>query len=411
MPAETQAYVRHRLKVAGGPVELFSTEAIARVHDSAGGIPRLINVLCDAALIYGYADQSHAIDTRHRRPGAARPRQQRAAARDHGEDRYDVHWRDIVSVAAGRDCGSCMWCRRTIRRCVTVAPFARCMASRPRSAGAVTMCMSIPPAWTGPRISTFRLDRPVLLDGVHVHYFRVPAPAAAVLGARPGAAGCARHRRASTVVHLHSVFLWPTWTAARIAAAGGRALHHGAARHARPQPDPRRSRWTKTAWIQLIERGSLARAAAVHVTAEIEAAELRVLGLARAPDRAAFPMASIPRGRTGGWPAERLHPGCRPATACFSAASAGRRVWTVCSRPGNGYRICRWSSPATTRRTTSRSSRPRLASWASPIGCFLGSGQRSTNGRFTGAPSCSCCLPIPRTSATSSPRPWPWVAR
>ena len=62
MPPETQAYVRHRLKIAGGPTELFSTEAIARVHDSAAGIPRLINVLCDTALIYGFADQSPEID-------------------------------------------------------------------------------------------------------------------------------------------------------------------------------------------------------------------------------------------------------------------------------------------------------------------------------------------------------------
>lgn len=62
LAAETQAYVRHRLEVAGGQPELFSTEAIARVHDSAIGIPRLINVLCDTALIYGYADQSQSID-------------------------------------------------------------------------------------------------------------------------------------------------------------------------------------------------------------------------------------------------------------------------------------------------------------------------------------------------------------
>ena len=61
--AETQSYVRHRLKVAGGRPELFSTEAITRVHDSASGIPRLINVLCDTALIYGFADQSDSIDT------------------------------------------------------------------------------------------------------------------------------------------------------------------------------------------------------------------------------------------------------------------------------------------------------------------------------------------------------------
>jgi type II secretory pathway predicted ATPase ExeA len=58
---ETQAYVRHRLEVAGGSVELFTSDAIECIHESVRGVPRLINTLCDTALVYGYAEQSAAI--------------------------------------------------------------------------------------------------------------------------------------------------------------------------------------------------------------------------------------------------------------------------------------------------------------------------------------------------------------
>jgi len=60
---ETQAYVRHRLHVAGGAPDLFSPEAVMRVHDAACGTPRIINILCDTALVYAYADQVATIDT------------------------------------------------------------------------------------------------------------------------------------------------------------------------------------------------------------------------------------------------------------------------------------------------------------------------------------------------------------
>jgi general secretion pathway protein A len=62
-PNETQDYVRHRLSIAGGAEDLFSGEAIARVHMAAGGTPRIINILCDTSLVYGYADQSAIIDS------------------------------------------------------------------------------------------------------------------------------------------------------------------------------------------------------------------------------------------------------------------------------------------------------------------------------------------------------------
>jgi len=54
---ETVGYVRHRMAVAGGRPELFAPEALQLVHECTGGVPRLINLVCDTALVYGFADQ------------------------------------------------------------------------------------------------------------------------------------------------------------------------------------------------------------------------------------------------------------------------------------------------------------------------------------------------------------------
>jgi general secretion pathway protein A len=61
--AETIDYVRHRLKVAGATrLNIFRTAALQLVHASSRGIPRLVNQLCDTALVYGYAEQRERID-------------------------------------------------------------------------------------------------------------------------------------------------------------------------------------------------------------------------------------------------------------------------------------------------------------------------------------------------------------
>jgi len=61
-PPETRAYVRHRLAVAAGaPKDLFSEAALREVHRRTGGVPRLINQLCDRALLAGYASRSARI--------------------------------------------------------------------------------------------------------------------------------------------------------------------------------------------------------------------------------------------------------------------------------------------------------------------------------------------------------------
>ena len=58
---ETLGYVRHRLVVAGGRPDIFTPEALERVHDCTGGIPRLVNLICDTALVYGFSDQQTII--------------------------------------------------------------------------------------------------------------------------------------------------------------------------------------------------------------------------------------------------------------------------------------------------------------------------------------------------------------
>jgi len=59
---DARLYVRHRLSVAGGDPELIDTEAVDLVWTRSGGVPRLVNQLCDTALVYGFADQRSRID-------------------------------------------------------------------------------------------------------------------------------------------------------------------------------------------------------------------------------------------------------------------------------------------------------------------------------------------------------------
>jgi general secretion pathway protein A len=59
---ETFGYIRHRLKTAGATKDIFSPLACERIHLYSGGVPRLINLLCDTSLVYGFADQAEVID-------------------------------------------------------------------------------------------------------------------------------------------------------------------------------------------------------------------------------------------------------------------------------------------------------------------------------------------------------------
>ncbi|GEJ55627.1 hypothetical protein AMYX_03680 [Anaeromyxobacter diazotrophicus] len=58
----TEAYVRHRLRLAGAPRVPFTPEAIAAVHRFSHGTPRVINTLCDNALFEGFLAKARDVD-------------------------------------------------------------------------------------------------------------------------------------------------------------------------------------------------------------------------------------------------------------------------------------------------------------------------------------------------------------
>jgi general secretion pathway protein A len=59
---ETIHYIAHRLKVAGAKRDIFTDDASKKIFDIADGVPRLINSICDCALLSGYVNGRKIID-------------------------------------------------------------------------------------------------------------------------------------------------------------------------------------------------------------------------------------------------------------------------------------------------------------------------------------------------------------
>ena len=134
----------------------------------------------------------------------------------------------------------------------------------------------------GPHDSDVPYDRAVDLDRVQIHYCR-----SNVLRRLYWSPDLYTHCREMIsgfdAVHLHSVFLFPTWAGAR--ASGRAGVPYVLSPRGMLVGDliKRRSSATKRAWIRLIERGNLAQAARIHLTSEEERRALSDLGLALAP--------------------------------------------------------------------------------------------------------------------------------
>ena len=60
--AEVVAYVRHRLEIAGAKRQLFPASLMGRLYRLSGGVPRVINVLCDRALLGTYVQEKERVD-------------------------------------------------------------------------------------------------------------------------------------------------------------------------------------------------------------------------------------------------------------------------------------------------------------------------------------------------------------
>jgi glycosyltransferase involved in cell wall biosynthesis len=129
----------------------------------------------------------------------------------------------------------------------------------------------------GPGITPTPIATPVDLDGVQIQYF--PCPLLRRLYWAP-ALGRALHHEIGKfdLVHLHSVFLWPTWAAVRAARNAG--IRYVLSPRGMLVKDliARRSRLAKSAWIRLIERSNVEQAAALHLTSQLEGTELERFG-------------------------------------------------------------------------------------------------------------------------------------
>lgn len=61
---ECRAYVERRLEHAGARRPLFTETAVRQVHTVTGGVPRLVNILCDTALVYAYSMDRQVVTER-----------------------------------------------------------------------------------------------------------------------------------------------------------------------------------------------------------------------------------------------------------------------------------------------------------------------------------------------------------
>ena len=63
-PEEVDAYIRHRLKVAGTQERIFDWDAVQEIFLYSGGFPRRINILCDHAMLSGFVKEQRLIDAK-----------------------------------------------------------------------------------------------------------------------------------------------------------------------------------------------------------------------------------------------------------------------------------------------------------------------------------------------------------
>jgi glycosyltransferase involved in cell wall biosynthesis len=136
----------------------------------------------------------------------------------------------------------------------------------------------------GDRDSDVPLGEPVNLDGVRVHYFASSAHSFGGLGRRLYVSQAMRRALAERLssydlLHVHSVFLWPTYAAAR-AAQRSRVPYVVSPRGMLvPELIRRKSAFAKRSWIQVVEKHTFRQASAIHFTAQREWDDARLISI------------------------------------------------------------------------------------------------------------------------------------
>ncbi|MBS0541368.1 MAG: glycosyltransferase [Proteobacteria bacterium] len=129
----------------------------------------------------------------------------------------------------------------------------------------------------GPEDSNVPLGRPVDVEGVKVTYF--PSRSLRRLyWAPPLKRALAAAMGGFDLVHVHALYLWPPWVAARLAKARRRPYVVSPHGMLVPELIRRKNRWVKAAWLALIDRRTLEEANAVHTASTVEALHLEGFG-------------------------------------------------------------------------------------------------------------------------------------
>lgn len=129
--------------------------------------------------------------------------------------------------------------------------------------------------------SKVSLEEPVNVEGVKVWYFHSSLRRLYFSPSMQRALSA--EVKKFDLLHLHSIFLWPTWAGARAAKKAGILYIISPRGMLVKKLIERKSTWVKLAWIHLIEKHNLENASAVHFTSSLEEKEAREFGLKLPP--------------------------------------------------------------------------------------------------------------------------------
>jgi general secretion pathway protein A len=162
---ETAGYVKHRMRVAGATAEVFTPSALREIHRLSGGIPRVINVICDRALLGAFTQEDH-------RAGAALIRQAASEVYGRPVPAPWLKWTTSAAVAAAIALvGVAAWMYFGTRPDATaMEPTAKADAASAAPATEPATTAAVAPAVTTPAIDAPAAPAEVPLDQLLVRH-------------------------------------------------------------------------------------------------------------------------------------------------------------------------------------------------------------------------------------------------
>ncbi len=236
---ETATYVQHRLHVAGQKGALFTPHALRQIHRLSGGIPRLINVICDRAMLGAYAVDKQRITRRMVRKAAREVFSRAHWWRRNNVLRWAAGLAALVTVAAA----AWVYVPRYVEQAVKMprpAPVARAIPAVPAVAASVHTTTKPPVAvqeWlrsAGAQATAEAAAYTALFKAAGLNYDAVagtPCERAQLLGwrcvTRTGTWNNLRHYDRSAVLTLHDAGGSRYWLLAQALPEGVAVLRTG----------------------------------------------------------------------------------------------------------------------------------------------------------------------------------------